>query len=135
MIKRMSHTTIYVEDQDRALKFYTETLGLQVRTDAQADGFRWLTLGTPAQPDLEIVLMQPKPGFMFDEATVTAIGELRRKGAFGAGVFQTDDCKKTYAELKAKGVEFMSEPAEKPYGIEAVFRDDSGNWFSLTQPK
>jgi catechol 2,3-dioxygenase-like lactoylglutathione lyase family enzyme len=133
MIKRMSHTTIYVEDQDRALKFYTEKLGLTVRTDAQADGFRWLTLGTPAQPDLEIVLMQPKPGFMFDEATVATMTELRRKGAFGAGVFQTDDCKKTYAELKAKGVEFMSEPAEKPYGIEAVFRDDSGNWFSLTQ--
>jgi len=135
MIKRMSHTTIYVEDQDRALKFYTDKLGLTVRTDAQADGFRWLTLGTPAQPDLEIVLMQPKPGPMFDEATVATIGELRRKGAFGAGVFQTDDCKKTYTELKAKGVEFMSEPAEKPYGIEAVFRDDSGNWFSLTQPK
>lgn len=135
MIKRMSHTTIYVEDQDRALAFYTEKLGLVVRTDAQADGFRWLTLGTPAQPDLEIVLMQPKPGFMFDEATVATLGELRKKGAFGAGVFQTDDCKKTYAELKARGVEFMSEPAEKPYGIEAVFRDDSGNWFSLTQPK
>jgi catechol 2,3-dioxygenase-like lactoylglutathione lyase family enzyme len=135
MIKRMSHTTIYVEDQDRALRFYTEKLGLVVRTDVTMDSFRWLTLGTPDQPDLEIVLMQPKAGFMFDEATVKTIGELRKKGAFGGGVFQTDDCKKTYQELKAKGVEFNAEPAEKPYGIEAVFRDDSGNWFSLTQPK
>ena len=135
MIKRMSHTTIFVEDQDRALKFYTEKLGLVVRTDATMDSFRWLTLGTPSQPDLEIVLMQPKAGAMFDEATVEMLGELRKKGAFGAGVFETDDCRKTYAELKAKGVEFKSEPAERPYGIEAVFRDDSGNWFSLSQPK
>ena len=135
MIKRMSHTTIYVEDQDRALRFYTEKLGLEVRTDVTMDSFRWLTLGTPTQPDLEIVLMQPKPGFMFDEATVETMTELRRKGAFGAGVFQTDDCRKTYEELKAKGVEFKSEPAERPYGIEAIFRDDSGNWFSLTQPR
>jgi catechol 2,3-dioxygenase-like lactoylglutathione lyase family enzyme len=135
MIKRMSHTTIYVEDQDRALAFYTEKLGLVVRTDATMGGFRWLTLGTPSQTDLEIVLMQPKAGPMFDEATIATLAELRKKGTFGAGVFQTDDCRKTYAELKAKGVEFKSEPSEMPYGIEAVFRDDSGNWFSLTQPK
>ena len=135
MIKRMSHTTIYVEDQDRALAFYTEKLGLVVRTDVTMGNFRWLTLGAPSQSDLEIVLMQPKAGPMFDEATIATLAELRRKGTFGAGVFQTDDCKKTYAELKAKGVEFKSEPSEMPYGIEAVFRDDSGNWFSLTQPK
>ena len=93
------------------------------------------SLGTPSQSDLEIVLMQPKAGPMFDEETIRILGELRKKGTFGAGVFQTDDCRKTYAELKAKGVEFKSEPSEMPYGIEVVFRDDSGNWFSLTQPK
>jgi catechol 2,3-dioxygenase-like lactoylglutathione lyase family enzyme len=135
MIKRMSHVSIYVEDQERALAFYTQKLGLVVRTDVTMDDFRWLTLGTPTQPDLEVVLMQPKPGFMFDEQTIATLTELRRKGAFGPGVWSTDDCRKTYAELKARGVEFMSEPAEKPYGIEATFRDDSGNWFSLTQQK
>jgi catechol 2,3-dioxygenase-like lactoylglutathione lyase family enzyme len=134
MIKRLSHTTIYVEDQQRALEFYTGKLGLEVRTDATMDnGFRWVTVGPKGQPELEIALMQPKPGMMFDEETVAMMHELRKRGAFGGGVFQTDDCKKTYEELKARGVEFRSEPEEKPYGIEAIFRDDSGNWFSLTQ--
>jgi catechol 2,3-dioxygenase-like lactoylglutathione lyase family enzyme len=134
MIKRLSHTTIYVEDQQRALEFYTGKLGLEVRTDATMDnGFRWVTVGPKGQPELEIALMQPKPGMMFDEETVGMMHELRKRGAFGGGVFQTDDCKKTYEELKARGVEFRSEPEEKPYGIEAIFRDDSGNWFSLTQ--
>lgn len=134
MIKRMSHTTIYVEDQDRAHDFYIDKLGFEVRTDARMDnGFRWLTVGPKGQPELEIALMQPKAGMMFDEETVAMIHELRKRGAFGGGVFQTDDCKKTYEELKSRGVEFTSAPAEKPYGIEALFRDDSGNWFSLTE--
>lgn len=134
MIKRMSHTTIYVEDQDRAYDFYIGKLGFEVRTDARMDnGFRWLTVGPKGQPELEIALMQPKAGMMFDEETVAMMHELRKRGAFGGGVFQTDDCKKTYEELKSRGVEFTSAPAEKPYGIEALFRDDSGNWFSLTE--
>jgi catechol 2,3-dioxygenase-like lactoylglutathione lyase family enzyme len=134
MIKRMSHTTIYVEDQDRAYDFYTKKLGFEVRTDARMDnGFRWLTVGPKGQPELEIALMQPRAGMMFDEETVKLMHELRKRGAFGGGVFQTDDCRKTYEELKSRGVEFTSEPAEKPYGIEALFRDDSGNWFSLTE--
>ena len=134
MIKRMSHTTIYVEDQDRAHDFYINKLGFEVRTDARMDnGFRWLTVGPKGQPELEIALMQPKAGMMFDEETVAMMHELRKRGAFGGGVFQTDDCKKTYEELKSRGVEFTSAPAEKPYGIEALFRDDSGNWFSLTE--
>lgn len=134
MIKRMSHTTIYVEDQDRAHDFYINKLGFEVRTDAKMDnGFRWLTVGPKGQPELEIALMQPKAGMMFDEETVAMMHELRKRGAFGGGVFQTDDCRKTYEELKSRGVEFTSEPAEKPYGIEALFRDDSGNWFSLTE--
>src|SRR5687767_2762807 len=103
MIKRMSHTTIYVEDQDRALDFYTNKLGFEVRTDARMDSFRWLTVGPKGQPELEIVLMQPKPGMMFDAETVAMMAELRKRGAFGGGVFQTDDCKKTYEELRARG--------------------------------
>jgi predicted enzyme related to lactoylglutathione lyase len=71
---------------------------------------------------------------MMDEETSNAIRTLLAKGVLGAGVFNTDDCRGTYEEMKAKGVQFVSEPAERPYGIEAVFRDNSGNWFSLTQP-
>jgi predicted enzyme related to lactoylglutathione lyase len=82
---------------------------------------------------MEIVLMEPKPGFMFDEATVKTIRELIQKGAMGAGVFDTEDCKATYEELKGRGVEFLSPPQERPYGVEAIFKDNSGNWFSLTQ--
>ncbi|MBC8066826.1 MAG: VOC family protein [Deltaproteobacteria bacterium] len=134
MIKRMSHTTIYVEDQDRARDFYVGKLGFEVRTDAVIDnGFRWLTVGPKGQPELEIVLMQPKPGMMFDEETVAMVAELRKRGSLGGGVFQTDDCRATYEQLRARGVEFRSPPTEKPYGIEALFTDDSGNWFSLTQ--
>ena len=133
MLKKLSHTTIYVNDQAAALEFYTKKLGLEVRTDATMEGFRWLTVGVPGQPELEIVLMEPKPGFMFDEDTVKQIRALVAKGAFGGGVFSTSDCEATYAELKARGVEFVSPPAKKPYGTEALFKDDSGNWFSLTQ--
>jgi catechol 2,3-dioxygenase-like lactoylglutathione lyase family enzyme len=134
MIRALSHATIYVNDQDEALEFYTKKLGFEVRTDARMDAFRWLTVGPKDQPDLEIVLMKPG-GPMIDDDTVAQIRALVAKGALGAGVFRTADCRATYEELKARGVEFMSEPAERPYGIEAVFRDNSGNWFSLTQPR
>jgi catechol 2,3-dioxygenase-like lactoylglutathione lyase family enzyme len=135
MIRRMSHATILVKDQNEALGFYRDKLGFQVHTDAMVgEDFRWLTLNTPDQPNFEIVLMEPKPGMLMDEATAKQVRELMQKGVFGAGVFNTDDCRKTYEELKSKGVEFLSEPAERPYGIEAVFKDNSGNWFSLTQP-
>ncbi len=133
MIKKLSHATIYVTNQEEAKKFYTEKLGFEVRTDVTMEGFRWLTVGPKTQPDLEIVLMEPKAGFMFDEATVKSIRELIQKGALGAGVFDTADCKATYEELKGRGVEFLSPPQERPYGIEAIFKDNSGNWFSLTQ--
>ncbi len=133
MIKKLSHATIYVTNQDEAKKFYTEKLGFEVRTDVTMEGFRWLTVGPKTQPDLFIVLMEPKAGFMFDEATVKNIRELIQKGALGAGVFDTEDCKATYEELKGRGVEFLSPPQERPYGIEAIFKDNSGNWFSLTQ--
>ncbi len=133
MIKKLSHATIYVTNQEEAKKFYTEKLGFEVRTDVTMEGFRWLTVGPQTQPDMEIVLMEPKAGFMFDEATVKTVRELIQKGVMGAGVFDTDDCKATHEELKSKGVEFLSPPQERPYGVEAIFKDNSGNWFSLTQ--
>jgi predicted enzyme related to lactoylglutathione lyase len=135
MIKAMSHATIYVLNQDDALAFYRDKLGFEVRTDAKMGDFRWVTVGPKEQKDLEIVLFELKPGMMHDAATIATLRELVSKGALGAGVFATADVRATYAELKAKGVEFMSEPKEQPYGIEAMMKDNSGNWFSLCQPR
>jgi len=135
MIQRMSHATIFVTDQNDALEFYRDKLGFRVHTDAMVGpDFRWLTMCTNDQPDFEIVLMEPKPGMLMDEETSSTVRSLLAKGVLGAGVFNTDDCRATYEDLKAKGVQFSSEPTERPYGVEAVFRDNSGNWFSLTQP-
>jgi predicted enzyme related to lactoylglutathione lyase len=137
MITKLSHATVYVTDQDRAKDFYCDKLGFEVRTDARMGSFRWLTVGPKTQPELELVLMKIAPmesmGITPEHATM--LRTLVEAGALGAGVLQTSDCKKTYAELKERGVTFTSEPKEMPYGIEAVFRDDSGNFFSLTQRK
>jgi len=135
MIRKISHATIFVSNQEEALSFYRDKLGFQVHTDAMVGtDFRWLTLNTADQPDFEIILMEPKPGMLMDEATATQLRAIMAKGVLGAGVFNTDDCLATCRELKDKGVQFVSDPAERPYGIEAVFKDNSGNWFSLTQP-
>ena len=134
MIKRISHAPVWVLDQDSAKKFYTEKLGFEVRTDATMDDFRWLTVGPKDQPDFEIILAKPGPPMVDDEAA-KAITALVARGQLGAGAMETDDCQQTYDELTKKGVQFLQEPADRPYGIEAVFRDDSGNWFSLTQRK
>jgi len=135
MITRLSHATIYVLDQAKAYDFYVNKLGFKVHTDATMDnGFRWLTVTPPEQPELEIVLMPvTHQGMMFDEETTTLFRKLLEKGALGAGVWETNDCRATYAELKAKGVEFKSEPKEQFYGIEAVMTDGCGNWFSMTE--
>ena len=136
MIQRMSHTAIFVPDQDQAKDFYVGKLGFEVKTDASMpNGFRWLTVSPKGQPDLEIILMKIAPGPKLQEDDVATIKALVKKGAFGAGVFDTADCRKTYEELKAKGVEFLAPPKEEFYGIQAVFRDPFGNWFSLTEPK
>jgi catechol 2,3-dioxygenase-like lactoylglutathione lyase family enzyme len=134
MIQKMSHATIYVLDQEQALDFYTNKLGFEVRTDVSMEGgFRWLTVGPKTQPDLEIILFAAKPAGMFDEAAASHLRAILEQGAMGAGAFDTADCRATYEELKARGVEFISAPQEQPYGVEAIFRDNSGNWFSLTQ--
>ena len=136
MITRLSHATIYVLDQDEALKFYRDKLGFEVRTDMTMDnGFRWLTVGPKTQPDLELILMAVKESPMFAADKVAALRGLIESGAMGAGVLSVDDCRQTYEELKAKGVEFMSPPTDSFYGVEALFKDNSGNWFSMTEPK
>ncbi len=133
MITRISHYTIYVLDQDAAYDFYVNKLGFEVATDATMDsGFRWLTVRPKEQKDIEIVLMLVKAGPMYDEKTAAQLIELIKSGKLGSGVFETNDCRATYEELKAKGVEFMSEPKEQFYGTEALFKDNSGNWFSLS---
>jgi catechol 2,3-dioxygenase-like lactoylglutathione lyase family enzyme len=138
VITKLSHATVYVVDQDRAKDFYCNKLGFEVRTDATMGDFRWLTVGPKTQPELEVVLMKIAPSKMgpgLTEEMAASLRKLVEAGVLGAGVWNTDDCMRTYAELKERGVVFASEPKEMPYGVEAVFRDDSGNFFSLTQRK
>lgn len=133
MIQRLSHVTIYVLDQDAAKDFYINKLGFELKMDASMDnGFRWLTVAPKGQPDLEIILM-PANNPKWDAETTEALRNLVRKGVLGSGVLETADCQKTYEELKGKGVEFMQAPVERFYGIEALLKDNSGNWFSMTQ--
>lgn len=135
MIQSIAHVTAYVLNQDEALAFYRDKLGFEVRMDMTMEGgFRWLTVSAKTQPDLELVLAEPKEGPMFDKESAEKIRSLVESGAFGVGVFSTDNCQETYNELLAKGVEFMQPPTEQLYGIEAMGKDNSGNWFSLVQP-
>lgn len=135
MIQRLSHFTLFVTDQEEAKDFYVNKLGFEIRTDQAMGNFRWLTVGPKAQPDIEMILMKLAPsGRMTAESAETLKG-LIQKGLVAAGAFETADCRKTYEELSARGVEFTSPPEDKFYGIEAVFKDNSGNWFSLTQHK
>jgi catechol 2,3-dioxygenase-like lactoylglutathione lyase family enzyme len=128
-----------VLDQDSAKEFYTEKLGFEVRTDVvmgegfegAGNGVRWLTVSPPNQPEVEIILADCRMGH--DEETAKEMRALVAKGALGAASWDTDDIRKAHSVLSERGVVFLSEPADRPYGIEAVFRDDSGNWFSLTE--
>jgi hypothetical protein len=96
-------------------------------------GFRWLTVGPKGQPDVEIILYEARAGMALSEETVKHLRTLLEQNAMGPGVLEADDCQKTYEELKAKGIEFLSPPTAQQYGIEALFRDGCGNWYSLTQ--
>jgi catechol 2,3-dioxygenase-like lactoylglutathione lyase family enzyme len=135
MITHLSHAGVFVKDQNEALRFYTEKLGFEVRADITLEGYRWLTVGAKGQPDLEIILTALQPGGGMTEEGVKMYTALLDSGQIGAGVLRTDNCQKTYEELKEKGVEFLNPPTERPYGVEAVFKDNSGNWFSLTEPR
>ena len=134
MITKMTHVCVYVLNQDSAFDFYTNKLGFKVVTDApMGEGNRWLTVCPPEQPELEITLFLLTEGPIFTKETVKTMIELVKNGTFGCGVFATKDIYATYEELKAKGVEFTKAPKKEFYGTEALFKDDSGNWFSLAQ--
>ena len=133
---RISTAQLWVHDQDEALAFYTEKLGMEVRSDvtlAELGDFRWLTVGPPGQDDVAIVLMAiPGPPVM-DADTAEQVRDLMGKGFAGTVFLSTDDCRASYEELKARGVEFTEAPEERPYGVDSGFRDPSGNAFRLTQ--
>jgi len=136
MLKQLTHTQVWVHDQDEALAFYTEKLGMEVREDVtlpEMGNFRWLSVGVPGQPDVSITLMAVPGPPVFDDDTRAQIQELLAKGAAGGLFFGTDDCRASYEALKRKGVEFQQEPTERPYGIDAGFRDPSGNHFRMAQ--
>jgi predicted enzyme related to lactoylglutathione lyase len=135
---RISTAQVWVHDQDEALAFYTEKLGWEVRSDvtvAELGDFRWLTVSPPGQDDIAVVLMAIPGPPMFEAETVEKIRELMGKGVAGTVFLTTDDCRASYEELKARGVEFTEAPEDRPYGIDAGFRDPSGNAFRLTQVK
>ena len=135
MIQKLSHTGIYVLDQDAALDFYVHKLGFELRMDATMDnGYRWLTVGLKTQPDLQMILQKVESPMIKPEVAAT-LRRLLEQGIMSGGVLQTADCRKTYEELKARGVEFVQPPTERFYGIEALMKDNSGNWYSMTEPK
>ena len=136
MVTRLSHTSLFVNDQQKAYDFYVNKLGFRVHTDAKMEnGFRWLTVTAPDEPEHEIILFPATENVTgFDDDARKALKLLLDKGVMGAGVLLTPDCRATYEELKAKDVHFSCEPKEQFYGIECIINDGCGNWFSLTQP-
>jgi catechol 2,3-dioxygenase-like lactoylglutathione lyase family enzyme len=137
MITRLSHTVLYVLDQDVAYDFYVAKLGFQVVTDASmGEAGRWLTVAPKGQPDFEISLMVPEMTTQGEgDERAVKMRELIQKGTISGGVLESDDIARDYEELTAKGVNFKSPPTEKFYGIEALMIDPFGNWFSVTQRK
>jgi catechol 2,3-dioxygenase-like lactoylglutathione lyase family enzyme len=136
MINRLAVTEIWVKDQNEALSFYTEKLGFEIRADVTNGDFRWISVGLKNQPDVEFGLTALKPGPLFSEDEADLLTKLVDQGKLGHGVWKTDDCQKTYDDLKAKGVEFIQPPTGRPYGtVEAIFKDNSGNIMVLSQDK
>jgi catechol 2,3-dioxygenase-like lactoylglutathione lyase family enzyme len=136
MITRLNHVSFFLLNQDSAFDFYVNKLGFKVHTDVpMGPGMRWLTVCTPEQPDLQIKLTPIEDRVMFREDAAKQMRELVKNGTFGFGVFECDDLNATYEALKAKGVVFKKPPTKEFYGYEALFIDDSGNWFSLVEKK
>jgi uncharacterized glyoxalase superfamily protein PhnB len=135
MIK-IANAQLWVHDQEEALAFYTQKLGFEIRADVtlpEMGNFRWLTVGPAGQSDIAIVLMAiPGPPVM-DSDTAEQVRTLMAKGFAGTIFLTTDDCQAAYEELKGRGVDFVEQPEERPYGIDAAFRDPSGNHIRLTQ--
>jgi catechol 2,3-dioxygenase-like lactoylglutathione lyase family enzyme len=132
MLNAMTHTQLWVLDQDEALEFYVGCLGLEVRSDAQMDHMRWLTVGVPGRPETEIMLHLPGPPAL-DPETAEQARELVTKGAGGTLIFATDDCRATYERLRERGVEFTQEPVERFYGTDCALRDPFGNHIRITE--
>jgi catechol 2,3-dioxygenase-like lactoylglutathione lyase family enzyme len=133
---KITNAQVWVHDQDEALAFYTEKLGMEIRNDvtlAELGDFRWLTVAPPGQEDFAIVLMAIPGPPVFDEETAGQIETLMGKGAFGGVFLTTDDVQADYEALSARGVEFTEPPEQRPYGIDSGFRDPSGNSLRLTQ--
>ena len=135
---QMQLTTVnqWVHDQDEALEFYTEKLGLELRDDVtvpELGNFRWLTVGPVGQPDIAVVLMSIPGPPVIDAETSAQLKDVMAKGAAGGLFFATNDIQETYEELKGKGVEFTQEPTKQPYGVDAGFRDPSGNQIRVIQ--
>jgi catechol 2,3-dioxygenase-like lactoylglutathione lyase family enzyme len=134
MITNVSLVTVYCLDQDAARDFYVDKLGFEASSDvSMGEGFRWLTVRHPDHPELEVTLMTPGPPLSPEAAEF-----MRRQlenGQMGGLGLRVDDCRKTFDELSAKGVQFLQEPSDRPYGVEAVIRDVSGNWLVLVEPK
>ena len=138
MLKQLTHVQVWVHDQDEALDFYTNKLGMEVREDVtvpEMGNFRWLSVGLPGQDDVAITLMDIPGPPVFEEETRQKILDLLSRGASGGLFFVTDDAQQSYEELKGRGVEFTQEPTERPYGIDAGFRDPSGNHFRMAQSR
>ena len=136
MLKQLTNVQVWVHDQDEALAFYTEKLGMEIRNDVtvpEMGNFRWLTVGVPGQPDVAIALMAVPGPPVFDEETRDQIRSLMSKGAATGLFFASQDVRATYEELKSRGVEFQQEPTEQPYGIDVGFRDASGNQMRVAQ--
>jgi catechol 2,3-dioxygenase-like lactoylglutathione lyase family enzyme len=136
MLKSLTNVNVWVHDQDEALAFYTEKLGLELRDDVtlpEMGNFRWLTVGVPGQKDVNIVLMAVPGPPVFDAETRDQLRTLVAKGAAGGLFFATDDAQRTYEDMKGRGVEFVQEPTQQPYGLDAGFRDDSGNQMRMMQ--
>jgi catechol 2,3-dioxygenase-like lactoylglutathione lyase family enzyme len=133
MIQNVSLVTVYCLDQDATRDFYVHKLGFRTRVDTRLDGFRWVTVGHPDQPELEITLMVPGPPL--SPAAADFFRGRLEAGQLGGLGLRVDDCRETYAELSAAGVTFVQEPADRPYGVEAVLRDNTGNWLVLVEPK
>ncbi|HEY3727741.1 MAG TPA: VOC family protein [Solirubrobacteraceae bacterium] len=133
---RIANAQLWVHDQDEALAFYTQKVGMEVKSDVtvpELGNFRWLTVGPAGQDDFSIVLMAIPGAPLMDDATTAEVKDLMSKGYAGTVFLTTDDCQASYEELKARGVEFSETPEQRPYGIDSGFRDPSGNSLRLTQ--
>jgi uncharacterized glyoxalase superfamily protein PhnB len=132
---KIASAQLWVHDQDVALKYWTQNVGMEVRQDVSLPelNFRWLTVGPPGQDDVSIVLMAIPGAPVMDDATRDQVSDVMAKGFAGTVFLTTDDCQASYDEMKARGVEFTEEPHQMPYGIDCGFRDPSGNSVRLTQ--